>query len=75
MDNIDVEYAKEKGLEVYNTPEASSSSVAELVFSHLFGMVRFLYESNRQMPLEGDKNFKDLKKAFAGGRELEGKTL
>ena len=75
MDNIDVEYAKEKGLEVYNTPAASSSSVAELVFSHLFGMVRFLYESNRQMPLEGDKKFKDLKKALAEGKELPGKTL
>lgn len=75
MDNIDVEYAKEKGLEVYNTPAASSSSVAELVFAHLSGMVRFLHESNRQMPLEGDSNFKDLKKAFAGGIELSGKTL
>ena len=75
MDNIDVEYAKEKGLEVYNTPAASSSSVAELVFAHLFGMVRFLYESNRQMPLEGDENFKSLKKAFSGGTELAGKTL
>ena len=49
MDNIDVEYAKEKGIEVYNTPAASSDSVAELVFSHLFGMVRYLYESNRQI--------------------------
>ena len=75
MDNIDVEYAKEKGLEVYNTPAASSSSVAELVFAHLFGMVRFLYESNRQMPLEGDGNFTSLKKAFSGGSELAGKTL
>ena len=75
MDNIDVEYAKEKGIEVYNTPAASSDSVAELVFSHLFGMVRFLYESNRQMPLEGESNFKELKKAYAGGKELGGKTL
>lgn len=75
MDNIDVEYAKEKGKEVYNTPSASSDSVAELVFSHLFGMVRFLYESNRQMPLEGESNFKELKKAYAGGKELGGKTL
>jgi len=75
MDNIDVEYAKEKGLEVYNTPAASSASVAELVFAHLSGMVRFLHESNRQMPLEGDSNFKDLKKAFEGGIELAGKTL
>ena len=62
MDNIDVEYAREKGLEVINTPAASSASVAELVFAHLFGMVRFLYDSNRQMPLEGDSSFKDLKK-------------
>ena len=75
MDNIDVEYAKEKGIEVYNTPAASSDSVAELVFSHLFGMVRFLYESNRQMPLEGESNFKELKKSYAGGKELGGKTL
>ena len=75
MDNIDVDHAKKKGLEVYNTPAASSVSVAELVFSHLFGMVRFLYQSNRQMPLEGDSNFKGLKKAFSGGQELSGKTL
>ena len=62
MDNIDVEYAREKGLEVINTPAASSASVAELVFAHLFGMVRFLYDANRQMPLEGESSFKDLKK-------------
>ena len=41
MDNIDVDYAKSKGLHVINTPAASSSSVAELVFAHLFGGVRF----------------------------------
>ena len=75
MDNIDVEYAREKGLEVINTPAASSASVAELVFAHLFGMVRFLYDSNRQMPLEGESNFKDLKKSYAKGKELAGKTL
>ena len=51
MDNIDVEYAKQKGIKVINTPAASSHSVAELVFAHLLGMVRFLHESNRQMPL------------------------
>ena len=75
MDNIDVEYAKEKGLQVINTPAASSASVAELVFAHLFGMVRFLYDANRQMPLEGESNFKDLKKSYAKGKELAGKTL
>ena len=40
MDNIDVSYAKEKGIHVINTPAASSISVAELVFSHLFSAVR-----------------------------------
>tara|TARA_R110001583_G_scaffold67308_3_gene192559 strand:+ start:14297 stop:15247 length:951 start_codon:yes stop_codon:yes gene_type:complete len=75
MDNIDVEYAKEKGINVINTPAASSHSVAELVFAHLFGMARFLHESNRNMPLEGDLKFKNLKKSYAKGTELRGKTL
>lgn len=75
MDNIDVEYAKNIGIEVINTPAASSSSVAELVFAHLFSMVRFVHQSNREMPLSGDHKFKDLKKAFAKGQELRGKTL
>ena len=75
MDNIDVEYAKSKGINVINTPAASSKSVAELVFSHLFGCVRFLHESNRSMPLEGDTKFKELKKSYASGTELSGKTL
>ncbi len=75
MDNIDVAYAKEKGLHVINTPAASSASVAELVFAHLFGGVRFLHDANRNMPLEGDSKFKQLKKAYAGGTELRGKTL
>lgn len=75
MDNIDVEYAKNKGIKVINTPDASSHSVAELVFAHLYGMVRFLHDSNRNMPLEGDVNFNALKKSYAGGKELKGKTI
>lgn len=75
MDNIDVDYARSKGLHVINTPAASSHSVAELVFAHLYGMARFLHDSNRVMPLEGDSNFKMLKKAYAKGTELKGKTL
>ena len=75
MDNIDVDYARSKGIKVINTPAASSHSVAELVFAHLFGIVRFLHDSNQNMPLEGDSKFKDLKKAYAKGIELKGKTL
>ncbi len=75
MDNIDVDYAKSKGIHVINTPASSSESVAELVFGHLFSGVRFLHDSNRNMPLEGDSNFDGLKKAYANGTELRGKTL
>ena len=75
MDNIDVAYAREKGLHVINTPASSSESVAELVFAHLFTGVRFLHDANRNMPLEGDSNFEGLKKAYANGIELRGKTL
>lgn len=75
MDNIDVDYAKSKGLHVINTPAASSHSVAELVFAHLLGLARFLHDSNRNMPLEGDSKFKALKKIYAKGTELKGKTI
>ena len=75
MDNIDVDYARSKGIHVINTPAASSSSVAELVFAHLFGCVRYLHDANRNMPLDGDTKFKALKKNYAKGAELRGKTL
>jgi D-3-phosphoglycerate dehydrogenase len=75
MDNIDVEYARSKGIAVVNTPAASSHSVGELVFAHLLNGVRFLYDSNRQMPVVGDSKFAALKKAYAAGVELKGKTL
>ncbi len=75
MDNIDVEYAREKGIHVINTPAASSASVAELVFAHLFSGARFLTDANRKMPVEGDTNFAGLKKAYTKGIELRGKTI
>ena len=75
MDNIDVVYAQEKGIKVINTPNASSHSVAELTFAHLFSGVRFLYDANRNMPLEGDTRFNELKKDYANGHGLRGKTL
>ncbi len=75
LDNIDVDYAKAKNIHVINTPAASSESVAELVMGHLLNGVRFLADANRNMPLEGDSNFKKLKKSYQGGVELKGKTL
>ena len=75
MDNIDVDYARSKNIHVINTPSASSESVAELVFAHLFSGARFLQDSNRKMPIIGDSEFAKLKKSYEKGIELRGKTI
>ena len=75
LDNIDVKYANEKGIEVINTPAASSQSVAELVMTHLFSISRSVFHSNRNMPNSSNGDFKVLKKKYAKGAELRGKTL
>lgn len=75
MDNIDVEYARSKNIHVISTPAASSASVAELVFAHLFSGARFLQDSNRKMPIVGATEFNKLKKSYAAGIELRGKTI
>lgn len=75
MDNIDVDYAEEKGLKVINTPASSSQSVAELVMAHLFNISRNVFDSNRNMPKNGETDFKVLKKKYAKGIELRGKNL
>ncbi|WP_226064295.1 D-2-hydroxyacid dehydrogenase [Kaistella polysaccharea] len=75
LDNIDVDYARSKNIHVINTPGASSASVAELVFAHLFSGARFLQDSNRKMPVIGDTQFNQLKKSYAEGIELRGKTI
>lgn len=75
LDNIDVAYAKDKGIPVINTPASSSISVAEMVMAHLFTLVRDLHTANRRMPTEGGSKFKELKKECGNGIELRGKTL
>lgn len=75
MDNIDVEYARNKDIKVINTPAASSQSVAEQVMAHLFGAARSIYDSNRQMPISGTSGFKTLKKKYGKGIELRGATI
>ena len=75
LDNIDVEYARSKGITVINTPKASSQSVAELVFAHLFSLARFLHLSHQQMPEKGKSEFKQLKKDYSKGIQLRNKTL
>lgn len=75
LDNIDVAHAEKKGIQVYNTPTASSRSVAELAFAHIMGLYRFLPLSNRKMPHDGQTEFKSMKKAFSKGQEVQGKRL
>ena len=74
LDNVDYEYAREKGVEVMNTPAASSQSVAELAFAHMFSLARFLNHSNRELA-SGEGDFKALKKQYSKGVQLRGKTL
>lgn len=69
IDNIDYEYAEEKGIKVANTPNSSSASVAELVIAHMFSLARFIYIANVTMK-KGEWN----KKKYTG-IELNGKTL
>ncbi|MCX0393357.1 D-2-hydroxyacid dehydrogenase [Clostridium perfringens] len=69
LDNIDVQYAEQNGIKVRNTPNASSSSVAEIILAHMFSLARFLNQSNITMKAGFWK-----KKEYVGV-ELEGKTL
>jgi len=69
LDNIDVEYAREKGIEVRNTPRASTDSVAELTLAHMLALARSLPQATQSLR-EGRWE----KKAFRG-IELSGKTL
>jgi len=72
MDNIDVAYAREKGITVINTPASSSQSVAELVMGLMFAGARSLHHSFKNMETD---DFSALKKRYAKGTELRGKTL
>lgn len=74
MDNIDVQYGRDKGLHVINTPAASSISVAELAMGAMFSMARFTFDSSRKL-VNGEADFKALKKSYSKGSELRGKTL
>ena len=69
IDNIDHAFARENGIDVRNTPGASSASVAELAIAHMFAISRFIGISNYTMRNEewNKKNYK--------GVELAGATL
>ncbi|MBN2031365.1 hydroxyacid dehydrogenase [bacterium] len=69
LDNVDAEYAKKKGIAVYNTPDASSVAVAELTFAMMLAVPNWLIEAHNTM-MAGKWAKKELKRT-----ELMGKTL
>lgn len=69
LDNVDLAYAKEKGIAVHNTPAASSVAVAELAFAHMLAVPNRLVEAHNSM-MAGKWEKKELKRT-----ELMGKTL
>jgi len=75
IDNIDAAYAREKGIEVFNTPASSSASVAELVMAMIFASNRFLFQAGGAMPMNGHETFEVLKKNYGKGTEVKGKTI
>lgn len=75
LDNIDIEHAFSKGITIFHTPEAPVNAVAELAIAHLLSGARYLHDANRNMPLEGDTQFNQLKKVYSNGLEIKGKTL
>ena len=75
LDNIDIKHAGIKHIPVVNTPNASSRSVAELVFAHIFSCYRYLYHTNREMPSNGKKDFNELKKLAGKGFEVQDKKI
>jgi len=75
VDNIDLIAAKELGVKVKNTPGVSSRSVAELAMAHIYTRYRHLHDANRNMPLEGDSRFNQLKKSYENAIEVNNKTL
>jgi D-3-phosphoglycerate dehydrogenase len=69
LDNIDLKYAKEKGVSVRNTPKASSNSVAELALGYMLALARHISQATMSMTA-GEWQKKTLK-----GTEIAGKTL
>ncbi len=69
LDNIDVEYARGKGIRVFNTAEASSVAVAELALALMLAVPTRLVEAHVSMK-DGKWLKKELKRS-----ELYGKTL
>jgi D-3-phosphoglycerate dehydrogenase len=73
--DIDLKIAHELNIPIFFAKSATTQAQAELVKAHLLSSARNLHQTNREMPLEGDVNFRRLSKHFCNGSEIKGKTL
>ncbi|WP_419792246.1 2-hydroxyacid dehydrogenase family protein [Staphylococcus chromogenes] len=72
FNNVDIDYAKSKGIEVSNTPKASTNATAELTMGILLAVARRIPEGDQLMRHEGFDGWAPL---FFRGREVSGKTI
>jgi D-3-phosphoglycerate dehydrogenase len=69
VDNIDLDACEDRGVAVFNTPEASTNAVAELTVGHMLSVARHFPRAHRSMPDGG------WPKSECRGVELSGRTL
>lgn len=69
LDNIDVKYAKNKSIKVFNFPNLNSTAVAELTFGLIIALYRHIVTANNELK----KNIWNKQKFY--GNELKNKVL
>lgn len=72
FNNIDIDYAKSKGIPVTNTPKVSTTSTSEVTCGLIIGLSHRMMEGDTLMRHEGFSGWAPL---FFLGHELAGKTL
>ncbi len=66
---VDIEFAKEQGIPVFNAPFGNTRSVAEMVIAEIISLARQLFQRSSEVHL------KTWKKISTGCFEVRGKTL
>ncbi|MGZ9849633.1 2-hydroxyacid dehydrogenase family protein [Macrococcus psychrotolerans] len=72
FNNIEYKYAREKGIDVTNTPKASTNATADLTMALLLASARRVVEGDNLCRTTGFNGWAPL---FFRGREVSGKTL
>lgn len=75
FEDIDLVASKKQKIKLFKANHATIQSKAEIIIAHLLTGAKQLHQTNRELPLEGDTNFKELHKYFSQGHEIKGKTI